>query len=317
MAASDETGDPMIANTKLYSDMIDPGRLPEKCLLCDTGSLNRKGHILPKLVIRHLMKKGKLGGYFLDGLRGKKVQSTHAIRILCDKCEEFFGSYEKRFTERQFLPYYDNRDIQELDEHIYVFAVSIAWRIIVLSGLMRRHDELPRGLKEFEAIAKRFLELMRNAPAPTTSGDIDLYVLTAEEIERTIPAHAIAFRRLRYSIKQSAQAHDLYDARTGMPITSHPVPLVYFKLGAYYFFMPLAGYFTNAAFPMDFEPLGERGIFRPRDTARFLSFLNWIEGRADPTWIGPDGLGEIDGDALPSPLPGKDIHLERYFLTAA
>lgn len=260
----------IITNNKIYDELFSSTAMPKKCALCEIGELRELGHIIPKFVMRWLKQASKKNEFYLNNSANEKVRDTIALRILCEDCEDKFSASEKLFTDNYFKRYYRNQVPFEIDDGLYVFAISVAWRLILSTSF----------LKESAALDKSFKSMLKNARLfllnQSEDSELDVYVFTANEIESHVVPGLIDERDLKYSIKHSLLAHAITDKSGHFRLSLANVPLVYFKLGVYYFLVTLAGYFERSLFSVNYSKAGNRfRTYKVSYTADFLEFLKW------------------------------------------
>jgi len=78
-----------------------------------------------------------------------RKQDTKTFKLLCQKCEQQFATYEKYFAETIFIPVLESfTPIVNYDEQILKFIVSLLWFVFVTTP---EHEWISSELKE-EAI---------------------------------------------------------------------------------------------------------------------------------------------------------------------
>lgn len=259
-------------------------------MLCPDGKLDEYGHIIPKFVMRWLRRASKKENFYFNNSAKNKVADTVAIRFLCPECEDKFSAIEKNFTDHYFKRHYRNQSTSAPDDKVYGFALSVAWRLIGSQTLMKESAAVDGTFKSILLRASNFFL------SPHIDSELSVYVLHAGEIEANMPASAISRSDLRYSIKHGLMAHEIFDASTRFRMTIGKIPLVYFKLGVYYFVVTLAGYFDHTLFLVQSIRTGiQHRIYQVKYSADFLGFLRWVsKGDISETGISLSDLQRYD-----------------------
>lgn len=262
--------------------------MPDKCLLCEVGELEEKGHIIPKFVMRWLKKASKKNEFFLNNDPLLKVSDTPAFKIMCKACEDKISIFEKFFTDNYYKRYYRHQKVEQFKDEVFYFAISVAWRLIVSTARLKStaQNALAQSYTGMEQRARAYLLDTNKKP------ELDVYILSAEQILENIAAKRINTDLLHYSVYHGLKAHPLRDSNHGFTMTPIPIPTVSFKIGAYYFFVVMTGYFELAKFSVNSvrRSTSER-LFEVNCTEEFLGFVKWIMA---------DGFYEIEVSMMPS-----------------
>lgn len=256
-------------NQRVYDALVNGGKLPSSCLLCLDGELCELGHIIPKFVMRWLKLASKKSKFYLNNTK-TEVSDTLALRILCKDCEDCFARYEKIFVDKFFKRYYRKQEQNGLDEDVYYFALSVAWRIMASTPMMRGEDSgdrYYRGLRD--AIRPHLID-------PKTSVEVDVYVFIADDVAASLPAKDLRENLLHFSVRQGIFAQTLEYDGTPFIATVAPVPLVHFKLGAYYFIVASQGHLHGLTFHKEIEPSEHGKIHLLRYSEELVGFLHHI-----------------------------------------
>ena len=107
-------------------------RIKGKCRLFGDDCELRNSHIFPKFVIDYFKETGSR---FLRTFKEPNRRQQDGLKryFLSEKAEQRFSINEKWFAENIFKPYLkQQRIIFEYDEHLFYFAISLLWRILVL-----------------------------------------------------------------------------------------------------------------------------------------------------------------------------------------
>ncbi|MCP1510445.1 hypothetical protein J2Y83_000572 [Pseudomonas marginalis] len=260
-------------NNRIYDTLFVQGRMPDKCLLCGTGELEEKGHIIPKFVMRWLKKASNKNEFFLNNDPLLKVSDTPALKIMCTACEDKVSLFEKHFTDNYYKRYYRRKKVEQFTDEVYYFAVSVAWRLIVSTERLKStaQDEFAQSYGGMEQRARAYLLDTSKKP------ELDVYILSAEQIFKTVDAGRIKENLLNYSVSHGLKAHSLYDSKHGFMMTPLPIPTVSFKIGAYYFFVVMSHYFEHAEFQVNCIRRSKlERLFEVNCTEDFLGFAKWI-----------------------------------------
>lgn len=267
-----------ITNLSAYEDLFKPEKMPTSCLLCKTGELDELGHIIPKFVMRWLKRASKLNKFYFNNDRDKMVADTPAFRMMCNKCEDKFSTLEKYFTDEIFKKYYRRKTPSPVDDQVYNFAISIAWRLIVSTERLK--DTQPQE-KVFEAIYSPSESVMRGyLNNETENCHHTVYALPIENLTNNISASLIDDNALKYTIRQGLKAHVICDDRIKMLLSSH-IPVIYFKIGCYYFFIVQNNYFAGSDFRISSTKASKtKELYILDYTPDLLGFMEWImDGR--------------------------------------
>jgi hypothetical protein len=113
------------------------------CCLCHTSSLLKESHIVPNSIFSFVRDKTMNNRFYkIGGKTENIVQDGPKEYLLCDKCEQKIGSYEKYYKEAVHLSRHgieiiqDNRIviIGNLDyKKAKLFLLSVLWRMSISS----------------------------------------------------------------------------------------------------------------------------------------------------------------------------------------
>lgn len=286
-----------ITNLHVYDTLIQNDKLPTTCLLCTHGELDEVGHVIPKFVLRWLKKQaGKKAGFFLNNTQ-VIVPDTLALKMLCKKCEAKFSTHEKNFTDRYFKKYYRSREAVKVGGDMYFFALSVAWRILASTRLTNEGDEMKKYCDRLEDIIKSYLN------QPHQNVEVDVYAFHAVEISTNLSKDHYNDNLLRLSIRQGIFCQNLY-LPNGTLVTLCPLPLVHFKLGAYYFIVADQNYIQSLAFYKIFRKVeGENKVYTLEYSSELMGFLNHI---------GNAYFNEVDKSVIPQYIRYDVIHEAAY-----
>ncbi|WP_321887991.1 hypothetical protein [Paraburkholderia bannensis] len=273
-------------NQKIYDPLITRERLPTSCMLCPSPELDEKGHIIPKLVARWIKHYSKKNSLYFNNNEHSKVQDTMSLRILCPNCEDKFSTQEKYFTDHFFVKYYRLQSEMKVGDELYYFALSVAWRILATTPLMKSEATASKHYGELQGNIAQFLNFS------SESVPVDVYVFHGKEIQDNISCDLVDLSQLRYSIAQGIFLQNLnrmIGEREYRASFSH-IPLVKFKLGIYYFFVSPSGYLQWLKCITHLETCPGGRVHSLRFSSELMGFLNHIS----------DGdFGEVKSGAIP------------------
>lgn len=256
-------------NQHVYDVLVNSDKLPSTCLLCLDGELCELGHIIPKFVMRWLKLASKKSEFYLNNTK-TEVSDTLALRILCRNCEDCFGHYEKFFVDKFFKKYYRKKEQNGFGEEVYYFALSVAWRIMASTPMMRGEDS---GDKYYSALRDAIRPHLID---PRTSVEADVYVFLADDVAASLPAKDLREKSLNFSVRQGIFCQTLECDGTPFIATVAPLPLVHFKLGAYYFIVAYQGHLHRLTFHKKIEPSEHAKIHLLRYSEELVGFLHHI-----------------------------------------
>lgn len=256
-------------NQRVYDALVNSDKLPSTCLLCLDGELCELGHIIPKFVMRWLKLASKKSKFYFNNTE-TEVSDTLALRILCKDCEDSFSHYEKIFVDKFFKRYYRKQEQNGFGEEVYYFALSVAWRIMASTPMMRDEDGGDRDYRALrDAIRPHLID-------PKTSVGVDVYILLADDLVANLPAKDLRENLLHFSVQQGIFAQTLEYDETPFVATLTPVPLVHFKLGAYYFIVAYQGHLQSLTFHKRIKPSEHERIHLLRYSKELVGFLHHI-----------------------------------------
>ena len=133
------------------------------CHLCLKHSELKESHIVPKSIYKWLKDTSPTMFLRRGKNMNKREQDGLKRHLLCESCEQKFGTYEKWFKEKIFLPC-NQSDAPvgfDYDEKLYYFIVSVWWRTIIYG--LYDDDELKNCkylsiLKKCSERLRRFLD---------------------------------------------------------------------------------------------------------------------------------------------------------------
>lgn len=277
-----------ITNNNFYDSLFSLEKMPKACLLCGDGNLDELGHIIPKLAMRWLKHASKLNSFYFNNTE-TKMADTPAFRMMCNDCEDKFSCLEKHFTDNYFKRYYRKQPTSTILDELYTFSISVAWRLIVSSEILKTTQKHIREYKEafsgLEHLARNFLN------DHGQKCNIDVYVFSSDEILENLPEDKLDKRHLLYSIRQGLKAHNLYNKNGLFKLSFSRMPIVSFKIGFLYFFVVDSGYFSGVQFDMISIKSSETyNLYKVKYTEGFLGFMNWCFDH---------GLYEVDISCIP------------------
>ncbi len=264
-----------LTNLGIYEELFKAEKMPTKCLLCKKGELDELGHIIPKFVMRWLKRASKLNSFYFNNDRDKMVADTPAFKMMCKTCEDKFSTFEKYFTDEIFKKYYRGKTPSPIDDEVYNFAISIAWRLIVSTERLK--DTQPKE-NTFEAIYSLSESMMRGY----LNNEIEkchhsVYALPIDKLTRNISKNLIDDNALKYTIRQGLKAHLIADERRDIALSFTHLPIIHFKIGCYYFFILQDNYFAGAEFEISSTKASKAKELYVLDyTPDLLGFMEWL-----------------------------------------
>jgi hypothetical protein len=277
-----------VTNNDFYDSLFLLETMPTSCLLCTDGTLSELGHVIPKFVLRWLKKASKLNGFYFNNNPKLKMSDTPAFKMMCESCEDKLSVFEKEFTDNYFKRYYKHQPVSSPGDELYVFAISVAWRLIVSTERLKDTQPKIKLYKEIysglEARARDFLN---------GKGDrcnIGVYIFSADEILNNIPESKVNKNLLLYSLRHGLKAHDFHSKDGTFLISNSYIPVVFFKIGFYYLFVVDSGYFDRVQYSVtSIKVSAKYELFDVKYTEDFLGFMDWVM---------ENGLYEVDASCL-------------------
>ena len=103
----------------------------EACALCGVSSDLRASHVIPKFVYRWFRETSATSHFRSSQSPNTRVQDGWKPRMLCNRCEQLFSSWEKRFSEDCFVPLSEGRTREiRYGPWMLKFATSVSWRVL-------------------------------------------------------------------------------------------------------------------------------------------------------------------------------------------
>ncbi|EQC0992691.1 TPA: hypothetical protein ACKP6A_002332 [Pseudomonas aeruginosa] len=264
-----------VTNNENYDDLFVPEKMPTTCLLCIDGALSELGHIIPKLALRWLKRASKLNTFYFNNNPNIKISDTPAFKMMCEKCEDKISTLEKDFTDNYFKRYYKHQPVSKPRDELYIFAISVAWRLIISTERLKDTQSHIKPYKEiYSNLEFRMRNLLNNNQ---NKCNIGVYVFSADEILNNLQEVQIKRNLLLYSLRHGLKAHNLYSKDGTFLISNSHVPTVFFKIGFYYFLVVETGYFDSVQFSVKSIKASESyELFEVKYTEDFLGFLDWL-----------------------------------------
>ena len=101
------------------------------CALCGESSDLRASHVVPSFVFQWLRGTSATGHIRLSDTPNLRVQDGWKPRMLCGKCEQRFGVWEKAFAEECFGPIVNGTTNRiRYQSWMLKFATSVSWRVL-------------------------------------------------------------------------------------------------------------------------------------------------------------------------------------------
>lgn len=76
----------------------------DRCALCAESSDLQQSHIIPKFVFKWLRETSATHHFRFSQKPNLRVQDGLKPRMLCQKCEQLFSSWENEFSKNCFVP---------------------------------------------------------------------------------------------------------------------------------------------------------------------------------------------------------------------
>lgn len=264
-----------LTNLKIYEKMFRTEKMPKSCLLCKVGELDELGHIIPKFVMRWLKQASKRKNFYLNNEQEQMIADTPAFKMMCKDCEDKFSNLEKHFTDNFFKKYYRGHTPNPIQDEVYDFAISIAWRLIVSTERLKNTEAHEKAFAAAYSVSESLMrEYLNNKKS---NCEQSVYVLPIESLIKSIPESLIHEATLKYSIRQGLKAHRLYDETGKLALTQQRIPTIHFKLGCYYFFVFPNNYFAGSEFTIKATRISETKHLYVLDyTPDLLGFMEWL-----------------------------------------
>ena len=139
------------------------------CRLCGSRATLRLSHLLPAFVFRWLRDSAG-GGHLRNSVTpNQRVQDGEKRHLLCDRCEQLFGGFEKLFADKIFYPYLQNEaGTYSYGPWLSQFCTSVSWRILRTSlDDQHLHKWQPGALEAAYAAEQHWREyLLDQQPHP-------------------------------------------------------------------------------------------------------------------------------------------------------
>lgn len=105
----------------------------------------RESHLYPKFAYRMMKKQG---GELFRSVTTPNLILRDGLKknLLSSKAEEMFSSRETWFAHNMFIPYYENESFLrtniKYDERFYYFAISLLWRLLLITISESNNNDL-------------------------------------------------------------------------------------------------------------------------------------------------------------------------------
>jgi hypothetical protein len=283
-------------NEEISGKLLYKNKLPVSCSLCQIGCLNKCGHIIPELILRWTRKKSGKDNFFFypiqpeffDALKeliddnngfGLAVSDLLKYKMLCDCCEQKLSDYEKHFTDKYFKRYYRGHEVGELDDSTYLLIISIAWRVLISTKIMVGQEALSKISLPFEKDIEDILYLNKFPGGDFKYGP-DVSYFTVEDLKEFFARKKMSTGDIDYSIEQNICAHHIFDKKLPKNhnrMSLFEIPVVYLKLGRYYFVINYYNYFDDIDFVIDRKKIDDNfNLFKFTLNEDLLSFINFM-----------------------------------------
>ena len=268
-----------LTNHRLYDNLFQTDKMPTSCLLCTTGELDELGHIIPKFVMRWLKQASKHKAFYLNSEQDKMVADTLAFKMMCTTCEDKFSKLEKYFTDNYFKKYYRGQAPNPMQDEVYDFAISIAWRLIVFSARLKNTQPQEKAFEETYSLSESLMRDYLNNKIDSCEHSV--YVLPIETLTANIPESQIHEDTLKYSIRQGLKAHPFNDEKEKIGLSVQRIPTIQFKIGCYYFFIFPNDYFAGSEFTItSTKASNSKELHILNYTPDLIGFMEWLmDGR--------------------------------------
>jgi hypothetical protein len=101
------------------------------CRLCRLNAPIDNSHILPAFAFRWLRKRG-ISPHIRGTLNpNRRSQDGEKSDLLCRKCEDLFGNFERGFSSHAFYPAVKGTWNGRYERWLLKFCVSVSWRVLV------------------------------------------------------------------------------------------------------------------------------------------------------------------------------------------
>lgn len=120
---------------------------PADCVLCEVNKQDELSHIIPKFIVKKLMRESDSGRYRSAGNPNVVWQDGKKLPLLCPKCEDLLSKWEKHFAQTIFHPSYQGALPQQTgcgDAIALKFLASLSFRGIAYA---LSHNEIPSNLR--------------------------------------------------------------------------------------------------------------------------------------------------------------------------
>lgn len=116
-----------------YRNLHDMNNINEAkcCALCKKNPQKEISHIIPKFIVRKLLKIGDSGVFRCAENPNVRKQDAIKCQMLCPSCEDLFSLFEKHFAETYFHPSLEKAlpdDIGKNDVTALKFLASMSFR---------------------------------------------------------------------------------------------------------------------------------------------------------------------------------------------
>jgi hypothetical protein len=209
------------------------------CTLCKQNRELKTSHIIPSFVFQWMRKTGSEKFRNIT-TPNKREQDGIKLKLLCGDCEGKFSKVETWFTRKFFHPILDrmltDNDQQEApnldyDEHLYVFCLSVLWRILVYN---LKRDNYPKEHKTIlNQIEDEWRCFLNQSHFPRTFNSVHMWLLD------------------KYDFEGKPEKYDLYIMRATDGTIAHGTSelFIFAKFARFQLFAPIKGFdeknFTN------------------------------------------------------------------------
>lgn len=153
------------------------------CRLCGGPGPLRESHLFPKFIFAWMRRTGSR---FLRGTQNPNIRVQDGLkrRLLCDLCEQRFGTDENWFSSNVFNSYIANSTHSfDYQPQLYFFLLSVLWRVLVVEKL----DPSFHWYEQLLQVEKSWREALVMRQAPKEYSKIHLFLTDIGLKEGSIP----------------------------------------------------------------------------------------------------------------------------------
>lgn len=157
------------------------------CKLCQKQNKLQQSHLIPKFVFKWIKETGT--GYLRGGEDfNRRIQDGFKTPLLCTNCENLFSKYETYFAKQIFYPVVDDREAEfEYSEHLYLFATSVLWRLLVQEILPE--EKAVSYYADLELLEQNWRSIL--LAGKTSARDLTLQLLTGVDVAKPMEGYTV------------------------------------------------------------------------------------------------------------------------------